>query len=98
VFAHVPGRPVRRDPLIDSISDGKPTDYDRYEGRYGIADVRHALREAERLDISPHALAVDRVACDYLPAMFGPRGRHILPHPDRLPEVLTTVYGRLTDH
>jgi len=30
--------------------------------------------------------------------MFGPRGWHILPHPDRLPEVLTTVYGRLTDH
>ena len=29
--------------------------------------------------------------------MFGPRGWHILPHPDRLPEVLTTVYGRLTD-
>ena len=64
---------------------------------YGIADVRHALREAEHLDISPHALAVDRVACDYLPAMFGPRGWHILPHPNRLPEVLTAVYGRLTD-
>jgi nitric oxide reductase activation protein len=83
--------------LLLVLSDGKPTDYDRYEGRYGIADVRHALREAEHLDISPHALAVDRVACDYLPAMFGPRGWHILPHPNRLPEVLTAVYGRLTD-
>jgi hypothetical protein len=83
--------------LLLLLSDGKPTDYDRYEGRYGIADVRHALREVERVGVSPHALAVDRIACDYLPAMFGPRGWHILPHPDRLPEVLTTVYGRLTD-
>lgn len=83
--------------LLLLLSDGKPTDYDRYEGRYGIADVRHALHEAERAGISPHALAVDRMACDYLPAMFGSRGWHILPHPNRLPEVLTTVYGRLTD-
>jgi len=82
--------------LLLLISDGKPTDYDRYEGRYGIADVRHALHEAERLDIATHALAVDRVACDYLPAMFGPGGWHILPHPNQLPEVLATVYGRLT--
>ena len=26
--------------LLLLVSDGKPTDYDRYEGRYGIADVR----------------------------------------------------------
>lgn len=82
--------------LLLLLSDGKPTDYDRYEGRYGIADIRHALREAECVNVSPHALAVDRIACDYLPAMFGPRGWNILPHPNRLPEILTTVYGRLT--
>ena len=82
--------------LLLLLSDGKPTDYDRYEGRYGIADVRHALLEAERAGVSPHALAVDRVASDYLPAMFGTGGWHILPNPNRLPEVLTTVYGRLT--
>jgi nitric oxide reductase NorD protein len=82
--------------LLLLVSDGKPTDYDRYEGRYGIADVRQALREAGRLDVVTHALAVDRIACDYLPAMFGPGGWHILPHAKRLPEALTTVYGRFT--
>lgn len=82
--------------LLLLISDGKPTDYDRYEGRYGIQDIRQALREAEALGISCHALAVDRTARQTLPMMFGPHGWDILLHPERLPELLTTVYGRLT--
>lgn len=82
--------------LLLLVSDGKPTDYDRYEGRYGIADVRQALREAERRGVSAHALAVDAVARDYLPPMFGPGAWHILRHPGDLPELLSTVYGRLT--
>lgn len=82
--------------LLLLISDGKPSDYDRYEGRYGIADVRQALREAEQRGITPHALAIDSSAKDYLPAMFGPGAWHILPRPECLPEVLATVYGKLT--
>jgi nitric oxide reductase NorD protein len=82
--------------LLLLISDGKPTDYDRYEGRHGIADVRMALREAERLEIHPHALAVDAVARDTLPALFGEGGWHVLPQPEELVEALTSVYGRLT--
>ena len=82
--------------LLLLVSDGKPTDYDRYEGRYGIADVRQALREAERREVCAHAIAVDAVARSYLPPMFGPGAWHVLPHPDHLPQVLTTVYGRLT--
>ena len=39
--------------LLLLISDGKPTDYDRYEGRYGIADVRQAIREADRCAFTP---------------------------------------------
>jgi nitric oxide reductase NorD protein len=82
--------------LLLLLSDGKPTDYDRYEGRYGIADVRMALREAERLEIHPHALAIDAVARDYLPSLFGAGGWHVLPQPEQLVEALTVVYGRLT--
>lgn len=82
--------------LLLLISDGKPTDYDRYEGRYGVADVRQALREGEARGVVSHALAVDAVAGDHLPPMLGPGAWHILPDPRRLPEVLTTVYGRLT--
>ncbi len=82
--------------LLLLVSDGKPTDYDRYEGRYGIADVRQALREAEQRGLRTHALAVDAVARDWLPALFGPGAWHVLPRPERLPDVLTEVYGRLT--
>ncbi|MDP2304692.1 MAG: hypothetical protein Q8P18_01525 [Pseudomonadota bacterium] len=82
--------------LLLLVSDGKPTDYDRYEGRYGVADVRQALREGEARGVITHALAVDAVAGDHLPPMLGPGAWHILPDPRRLPEVLTTVYGRLT--
>jgi hypothetical protein len=39
---------------------------------------------------------IDVFARDHLPAMLGPGAWHILPDPARLPEVLTTVYGRLT--
>jgi hypothetical protein len=38
------------------------------------------------------------VAMDYLPAMFGPAGWQILPNPNRLPEILATIYGQLTAH
>ncbi len=82
--------------LLLLISDGKPTDYDRYEGRYGIADVRQALREAEQRGLRTHALAVDAVARAWLPALFGAGAWHVLPRPELLPDVLTRVYGRLT--
>jgi nitric oxide reductase NorD protein len=82
--------------LLLLVSDGKPTDFDRYEGRYGVADVRQALREAEAKGVVTHGLAIDAVARDHLPVMLGPGAWHILPDPRRLPEVLTTVYGRMT--
>jgi len=82
--------------LLLLVSDGKPTDFDRYEGRYGIADVRQSLREAEQAGLHAHALAVDAVAREWLPDLFGPSAWHVLPRPEQLADVLTEVYGRLT--
>ena len=81
--------------LLLLISDGKPTDYDRYEGRYGIADVRQAIREAHRARIHTYALAVDVQAKLYLPQMFGSGNFQILPHPTQLAQSLTDIYRRL---
>jgi nitric oxide reductase NorD protein len=81
--------------LLLLISDGKPTDYDRYEGRYGIADVRQAMREAHRARIHTYALAVDVQAKLYLPQMFGSGNFQILPHPTHLVQSLTDIYRRL---
>lgn len=77
------------------LSDGKPNDYDRYEGAYGIADVRQALREAEQQHVRVHALAVESEARFYLPGMFGRNGYSILPHPGELPNALTDFYTAL---
>lgn len=70
--------------LLLVITDAKPNDYDRYEGSYGIADVRQAVREAERSGIHVHALAIDPRARFYLPRMFGPSRHSAVPTPGDL--------------
>jgi nitric oxide reductase NorD protein len=77
------------------VSDGKPTDYDRYEGRYGVADVRQALREGAQGGVLTHALAIDSHARSHLPEMFGTGAWHVLSHADRLLEVMRGAWGRL---
>jgi len=86
--------PSRRRLLL-LITDGRPTDFDRYEGRHGIADVRQALREAQSRGVHVHALALDPRARAGLPTMVGEGRWHLLRHAAELPELLTTVYGRL---
>lgn len=81
--------------LLLLLSDGKPIDYDRYEGRYGIADVRQAIREAHHSRIHTYALAIDVQAKLYLPQMFGSGSFRILPHPAHLVRGLSEVYGQL---
>jgi len=81
--------------LLLLISDGKPTDYDRYEGHYGIADVRQAIREAAQVRIHTYTLAVDVQAKLYLPEMFGAGNYQILPHPSHLIHSLAQLYTRL---
>lgn len=77
------------------LSDGKPSDYDRYEGRYGMADVRQAIKEAHAQQIQTFALAVEAKARNYLPAMLGHGGYRILPAPSYLPDALANFYQRL---
>ncbi|MBX3247830.1 MAG: VWA domain-containing protein [Myxococcales bacterium] len=81
--------------LLLVLTDGKPNDYDRYEGRHGVADVRQAVREAEARGVWVHAFAIDREARFHLPRMLGKDRHHLLRHPRELPramgEVLTTM-------
>jgi nitric oxide reductase NorD protein len=74
------------------LSDGKPNDFDRYEGRYGIEDVREAIREAQHFGIHHYALAVDRGARFYLPRMFGHQQFQIMNHPHQLVEALSDFF------
>lgn len=81
--------------LVLLITDGKPTDYDRYEGKHGIEDVRQAVREASRRGVWVHGLTVDTVARGYFPAMLGAGHWEILPHVGALPEAVASVYARM---
>ncbi|WP_301005367.1 hypothetical protein [Lunatimonas sp.] len=40
------------------ISDGKPNDYNRDVGKYGIQDIKQALRELNERQIHSYALAI----------------------------------------
>ncbi|MBL8022047.1 MAG: VWA domain-containing protein [Leptospirales bacterium] len=77
------------------LSDGKPNDFDRYEGRYGIEDVKKAIVEARRDGIRSYALAIEASAKYYLPLMFGQGSYRILPTPELLPEALGDFYTQL---
>lgn len=78
------------------LTDGRPTDYDRYEGVYGLSDVRKSIEECEREGIIPFAIAVDPTAKQYLPKLFGVGNYSILQNISKLPEILTSLYIKIT--
>ncbi len=80
--------------LLLLITDGKPNDFDRYEGRHGVEDVGKAAREAKEEGISVFALGIDPKAAASLPSMFGVGGWRVLRHITQLPEALVEAYGR----
>jgi len=81
-----------RQKLLILLTDGKPTDYDRYEGRYGIEDIHHAHLEAKQKGVQIRALAIEDAAKDYFPHMFGKNEYQIIQDPAKLPEALFKIF------
>lgn len=77
------------------ISDGKPNDFDKYEGRYGINDVKQALRELNEKQINSYALAIEAEAKYYLPQMFGQNHYQILTTPSELLQSMVKLYEKI---
>lgn len=77
------------------ISDGKPNDYDKYEGKYGISDVKQALRELNSRNIHSYALAIEESAKYYLPQMFGVNNHKVLSSPNELLNALVQLYEKI---
>lgn len=77
------------------ISDGKPNDYDKYEGKYGVNDVKQALRELNERQINSYALAIEAQAKFYLPQMFGQNHYQILTTPVELLQSLVKLYEKI---
>ncbi len=90
-------RPSKHKWLI-LLSDGKPNDYDRYEGRYGMEDIKRALRELKAKNIQTYALAIEAQAKYYLPQMFGKNRYQILTSPTELLQALVKLYEIIKYH
>ena len=71
--------------LLLIVTDGKPNDLDKYEGRYGIEDTRQAIHEARSLGLQPFCVTIDTKGNDYLPHLFGSGGYVVIHKPSQLP-------------
>lgn len=80
-----------RQKLLLLVSDGKPSDVDRYEGRYGVADVHRAVLDAQAVGVVTHALAMDPAAKAWLPSMFGHGRASVVARPEDLVTTLAKV-------
>jgi nitric oxide reductase NorD protein len=86
----------QRQRLLLVLTDGKPNDLDRYEGRYGIEDTRMALHEARQLGLRPFCVTIDNEANEYLPHLFGVGGFTVIRKPEDLPKELPLLYAQMT--
>ena len=78
------------------LSDGKPDDYDGYQGEYGIQDTRKAILEAQGHAIKPFSITIDKQAQKYLPRLFGPGQYTILNDISLLPLKISEIYRKLS--
>jgi len=82
--------------LLLIISDGKPNDVDKYDGRYGIEDTKKAILEARKVGITPFCVTVDLESKDYLPYLFGKNGYAVVRDGKKLPKIVPEIYMNLT--
>jgi len=77
------------------LSDGKPNDFDRYEGKYGVEDVKQALKELYALNINAYAYAIETNARHYLPNMFGANHFQIISSPSDVVAAFTKLFLKI---
>ncbi len=82
--------------LLLILSDGKPNDVDRYDGRYGIEDTKKAILEAKKLGLIPFCITIDVDSKHYLPYLFGKNGYTVIRESKKLPQILPEIYMNLT--
>ena len=89
------GARPERQRLLLVLTDGKPNDIDVYEGRYGLEDTRHAVRQAREAGLTPFCVTIDREAHDYLPMLFGSQGYALVHRPQDLVSRLAQAWVTL---
>jgi len=89
------GKRSSKSKWIIVLSDGKPNDYDRYEGSYGISDIKKAIGELHQDNIQSYAVAIEEQAKYYLPQMFGINHYSILSDHKELPASIMKLYSKI---
>ena len=82
--------------LMLILTDGKPNDLDKYEGRYGVEDTHQAILEAKQQGLTPFCITIDHKADEYLPYLFGRNGYVMIRRPEQLPQKMLSLYAQLT--
>lgn len=77
------------------VSDGRPCDYDRYEGTYGIRDVRKAIETGKLHGIRTHAFAIEKQATETFPQMFSRDHFDVVTSPTGLTRHMSRLFARL---
>ena len=81
--------------LLILLSDGKPSDQDRYMGSYAVEDSRQAIAKARAAGVFPFCLTVEREEPEHMAHMLGRAGYVMLLQPDQMPTALLTAVRRL---
>ncbi|MCB1147198.1 MAG: VWA domain-containing protein [Leptospiraceae bacterium] len=63
------------------LTDGRPNDYDKYEGRYGEEDVKQAIREMNTQGIQLYTLAIAAGTRPTIPRMMAASHYRVFSHP-----------------
>ena len=79
--------------LADGTGYPAHCDYDRYEGEYGIHDVKKAIETGTLHGITTHAFAIEKQAAEYFPRLFTRGKFDIIPRPEALTRKLCTLFA-----
>ncbi|WCL49873.1 nitric oxide reductase activation protein NorD [Leptospira sp. GIMC2001] len=77
------------------LTDARPNDYDRYEGKYGNEDVNQAVKECRNEGILIHTLAIGSEDRPTIPAMMRHASYQMLSNPDKLIDSLNDFFRRV---
>lgn len=81
--------------IVILVTDGRPCDYDRYEGTYGIKDVRKAIETGKLHGLTTHAFAIEKQATETFPMMFSRHHFDVVNKPDQLSQTMSKLFSKL---
>lgn len=81
--------------IVILVTDGRPCDYDRYEGTYGIKDVRKAIETGKLHGLATHAFAIEKQAMETFPMMFSRHHFDVVGSPAKLSQTMSSLFSKL---